>query len=217
MQASHAIRERRSVRAFEPQPLPAKLMQKILDLCRWAPSWADAQAWNVFVVTGEPLERLKATFSEKAASGAFGATDLPMPPRAWPDYLARRIAMGDPPPEATQGSATPTASGASVWEFYGAPCLLLFAIDEQLEPRYACLDTGALVQTICLAAEDRGLATCIMAMAVRFPEVLHELIPAAEKMRFVVGIAMGQADHSAPANRSERQRIEVDEFVHWIE
>ncbi len=216
MQTSHAIRERRSVRAFEPLPLPDKLMRKILDLCRWAPSWANTQDWNVFVVTGEALEGLKAAVRERAESGAGGVTDLPMPPREWPTYLADRMARVEPPSEASHDASPQGASPSGVWDFYGAPCLLLLAVDEVLEPRYACLDAGILAQTICLAAEDRGLATCIMAMAVRFPEVLHQLIPAADKMHFVVGIAIGQADHASPANRRERQRVEVDDFVHWI-
>lgn len=218
MQVTHAIRERRSVRAFTTQPVPVQMVQQMLDLARWAPSWANTQAWNVFVLTGTSLERLKEELATKAESGQTGPTDLPLPPREWPQYLAERMVARSLASEAADESAPPRPLvGPSGWELYGAPCLLLFAIDEQLEPRYACFDTGLLVQTICLAAEDRGLATCIMAMAVRFPELLHELIPEARGMRFVVGLAVGQADHIAVVNRSDRKRVDVDQIVHWVE
>ena len=218
MQVTHAIRERRSVRAFTAQPVSPQMVRQIIDVARWAPSWANTQAWNIFVLTGEPLEVLKTELLRKVEAGQPSATDLPMPPREWPEYLRQRMAVLSLTSEVAD-ERTPVLSpvGPSGWELYGAPCLLLFAIDEQLEPRYACFDAGLLVQSVCLAAEDRGLATCVMAMAVRFPDVLHELIPEARGMRFVVGLALGQADHTAAVNRSERKRVEVDEIVRWIE
>jgi len=218
MQVTHAIKERRSVRAFTAQPVPPALVRQILDVARWAPSWANTQAWNVFVLTGEPLELLRQELVKKAESGVASPTDLPMPPREWPDYLKQRMAVRSLAAEAAEGALqVRPAIGPSGWELYGAPCLLLFAIDEQLEPRYACFDAGLLVQTICLAAEDRGLATCVMAMAVRYPELLHELIPDTRGLRFVVGMAVGQVDTAAAVNRSARQRVDVEEIVRWIE
>jgi nitroreductase len=217
MQVTHAIRERRSIRAFMPQPVSPEQVRQILEVARWAPSWANSQAWNVFVLTGAPLDLLKSELASKAESGESTLTDLPMPPREWPEYLRNRMVARSLASEGLEGgSFGRTPASPSGWELYGAPCLLLFAIDEQLEPRYACFDTGILVQTICLAAEDRGLATCVMAMAVRYPELLHELIPEARGLRFVVGLAVGQADVTAAVNRSDRKRVDVDEVVHWV-
>jgi nitroreductase len=218
MQVTHAIRERRSVRAFTAQPVGPDLVRQVLETARWAPSWANTQAWNVYVVAGEPLVVLKQEFAKALDSPQAHPTDLPMPPRDWPEYLKPRMAVRTLASEAdgASGLAAPQAGPIS-WDLYGAPCLLLFAIDERLEPRYACFDTGVLVQTVCLAAEDRGLNSCIMATAVRFPKVLHEFIPEARGMRFVVGVALGQADHTAAVNRSDRTRIEVEEIMRWIE
>ena len=218
MQVTHAIRERRSVRAFTAQPIPPQMIRQILEISLWAPSWANAQPWNVFVLTGAPLQVLKEELAKKAESGQVSPTDLPMPPREWPEYLRERMMVRSLASEVADVRAPARSSvGPTGWELYGAPCILLFAIDERLEPRYACLDAGILLQTICLAAEDRGLATCVMAMAVRFPEVLHELIPEAKGMSFVVGLALGQIDPSAAVNRSERKRVDVDEIVRWVE
>ena len=33
-----AIRTRRSIRAFKPDPIPKKVLGELLDVCRWAPS-----------------------------------------------------------------------------------------------------------------------------------------------------------------------------------
>jgi nitroreductase len=140
---------------------------------------------------------------------------MPMPPREWPDYLSERMVARRAASEGPAGEKRPE-SGPTPWEIYGAPCLLVLAADEMLEPRYACFDGGILTQTICLAAEDRGLATCIMATAVRHADVLHELIPAAKNMKFVIGIAIGTTDHTAAVNRGERKRVELTELVTWV-
>jgi nitroreductase len=94
--------------------------------------------------------------------------------------------------------------------------MVFFAIDERLQCEYACFDAGLLVQTFCLAAHAKGLGTCIMAMAVAYPDVLHELLPQARDQRFVVGVALGVPDREAPVNRFERQRAGLDEWVSWM-
>lgn len=216
MQISRAIHARRSVRAFTSDPVPKELVGELLELARWAPSWANTQDWSVYAISGEPLDMLRDAMKARANSPEPPVTDLTMPGRQWPEYLKARMNFRRPPAEAPD--AEPGAGAApSIWDFYGAPWLLVLAIDERLVPAYACLDAGLLIQTICLAAEDRGLATCIMAMAARFPELLHAAFPTAADKRFVVGIALGNADPDSPANRLERTRVEVDEFVTWVQ
>lgn len=216
MQVSHAIRERRSTRAFLPEPVSADTVRQLVDLAKWSPSWANTQAWNVYVVSGAPLERLKTALGILSEAGALGESDIAMPPRDWPEYLAARMNVRNPSSEALGGSRGVRAAGPTIWNFYGAPCLALFAVDAELQPTYACFDTGLFVQTFCLAAEDRGFSTCIMAMAVRYADVLHEVVPQAEGKRFVIGVALGQIDHNAVVNRGERGRVETDELLTFV-
>jgi nitroreductase len=215
MQVSHAIRERRSVRAFLPDPVPTEVVSHLLELSKWAPSWANAQDWNVYVVEGGTLETLNAAYAQLAEEDAPRAMDLPAPAKQWPEHLAARMDMKRPSGEAAMGSAGEKAP--SITNLYGAPTLVLFAVDELLEPAYACFDAGVFVQTFCLAAEDRGFGTCIMAMAVRYADILHELIPQAKGQRFVVGVALGLADHTAVVNRGDRRRVAVSEWTTFLD
>jgi nitroreductase len=216
MQVSHAIRERRSVRAFLDEPIPAETVLQIFDLAKWSPSWANTQDWNVYVVHGTALERIKGAFAILGGEGMQGVTDVPMPSREWPEYLTARMNVSTSPSETTSASLGVLTAGPSIWDFYGAPCLLLFAVDARLEPTYAAFDAGLLVQTFCLAAEDRGFSTCIMATAVRYADVLHEVIAQAAGQRFVVGVALGRADHTAVVNRGERDRVATSELVTFV-
>jgi len=52
-----AIKGRRSVRKFRPDPIPAELLSEILDAARWAPSWANTQCWELIVVSDPETKR----------------------------------------------------------------------------------------------------------------------------------------------------------------
>ncbi|NPA31197.1 MAG: nitroreductase family protein [Chloroflexi bacterium] len=56
-EARHAfLRTRRSVRRFEPRPVPEEVLRRVLDTARWAPSAHNRQPWR-WVVLGSPQVR----------------------------------------------------------------------------------------------------------------------------------------------------------------
>jgi nitroreductase len=216
MQFDAVIRGRRSIRRFKPDPVPLELVREILDEARWSPSWANTQAWSVYVVTGESLERLKGAGKTLTAREAPAGPDFRMP-REWPPHLAARTKqLLELRTAFAPGESSGLAQGlAGIGECFGAPCMLFFAVEEGLESDYVLFDNGLLVQSVCLAAHDKGLGTCIMAMAVRDPDTLRELLPHSNDSRFVIGVALGYPDEEAPINRFERQRVPLEEFVTW--
>jgi nitroreductase len=214
MEVDQAIRTRRSIRSFTDQPVTREELVSILDAARWAPSWANTQAWSVFVVRGERLARIKAGSRDKAASGAPRALEIPAPSQDWPaEYKTRTEQLL----EARSRGLAPGVPAPDPSGLFGAPCLLLFAVDPRLRPEYACYDTGAFVQTLCLAAHDRGLGTCIMAMAVGYPDVVRAAVPEIGERRLVVGVALGHPAPGAAVNAFERARAPVDELVVWAD
>jgi nitroreductase len=212
VEISQAMRDRRSIRAFVPDPPDPETVRAILDEARWAPSWGNSQAWNVYVVTGAALDRVKAAYLQKSHDGEPSKPDLEMPAReTWPHHVLERMNLTRP------GEVWTPPPGPSIWEMYGAPYLLVFAIDDCLVPTYACLDTGLLIENVCLAAFARGLGTVIMAMAVRYPEVLREALPETEGKKFVLGVALGYPDRGVPQNEVARERAPLDETYTWVD
>jgi len=53
-----AINERKSARAFRPDPVPRETIEEILKVAICAPSAINLQPWEFIVVTGEEKERL---------------------------------------------------------------------------------------------------------------------------------------------------------------
>ncbi len=213
METVNAIRTRRSIRAFTPEPVPLDDVQELLEVARWAPSWANAQGWDVFVVSDGKLEEIKEVLAAEADAGREPETDVRMPRRGeWPEHIQERMTYRRPAP----GEAPAPPQRPGLWNFYGAPVMLFFGVHERLAIEYACFDLGLLVENVCLAAVDRGLGTCIMAMSVRYADKLHELLPA-EEVRFVVGVALGHPHWNSELNAVERPRCGFDEIVRWIE
>lgn len=58
MDAMDAIKGRRSVRAYEARPVPAELIEQIIDAARLAPTANNLQPWEFIVIT-EPDARRK--------------------------------------------------------------------------------------------------------------------------------------------------------------
>jgi nitroreductase len=212
MDLETAIRDRRSIRLFTDEAVPDETIRQLLDIARWAPSWANTQSWSMFVVTGATLAKLKAGYRERTDSNAERHFDIPPHKPDWPAHMrARTQRLLEARQTATGAPFSPSASA----NLFGAPCVVFFAVDERLQCEYACFDAGLLVQTFCLAAHGEGLGTCIMAMAVGHRDLLHELLPQARGKRFVVGVALGVPDAEAPVNRFDRERAALEDLVAW--
>ncbi|MDH4068719.1 MAG: nitroreductase family protein, partial [Dehalococcoidia bacterium] len=66
MDVIEAIRTRRSVRVFKPDPIAKEVLQELLDVSQWAPSGGNVQPWHFEVLTGELLAEVTARLVQKA-------------------------------------------------------------------------------------------------------------------------------------------------------
>jgi nitroreductase len=70
MDVMQAIKGRRSIRKYKPDPVSDEAVNTILEAARWAPSWANNQCWR-FVVVREPgTKRELAGALKRVGSGA---------------------------------------------------------------------------------------------------------------------------------------------------
>ena len=56
MDIFEAIKNRRSIRHYKPDPVDDKTVEKVLEAAHWAPSWGNQQCWR-FVVVRDPKAR----------------------------------------------------------------------------------------------------------------------------------------------------------------
>jgi nitroreductase len=82
-----AIRERRTHKAFQPEPVDRATLDELLELARWAPNHNLTNPWRFRVLGPESLRRLK------EAAGPEGAAKLDRAPTL---VAASAVQTGDP-------------------------------------------------------------------------------------------------------------------------
>jgi len=221
MELTAAIRGRRSIRKFEPRNVPKEVITDILETARWSPSWGNTQPWFLYVLTGKTLQKFKEMNLLQSMAGAPIASDVPMLEK-WPDAMKARYGQLGKVVLSAQGIARDDKARreqyyASMVSAFDAPCLILACISRDNLVEYQMLDIGIIAQSICLAAHDRGLGTCLLAAAARFPAEIRKIAAIPDDKKIIVGIAMGYPDPTFPLNQFERERAGLDEFVFWFD
>ena len=67
MDLEHAIRTRRTHKAYGPEPLDRETLGELIELARWAPNHHLTNPWRFRVLGPRALERLKAVVGEEGA------------------------------------------------------------------------------------------------------------------------------------------------------
>ena len=215
---TQAISSRRSVRAFLPRPVERALIEEMLELAARAPSGGNLQPWHVDVLTGAPLDALKAAVRASLAAGPAGeGLEFAVYPSPLPEpYRTRRFASGEALYAALgiprEDKPARLAQFARNYDLFGAPVALFFSIDRLFDrPQWAHL--GMFLQNLMLLAEERGLATCPQeAWAAVHSTVAERLGLPAERILYC-GMALGYADEGASINRWRTDRAPLEDFA----
>jgi nitroreductase len=217
MDITTAIKERKSVRAFKPDPVPQSILKEIMELALRAPSWANTQPWEFVIAAGAKLEEIKQGFV--ASLDEESKLDIARP---WnfPEPYASRIGKLMGTEQKIKGVEREDREGRGWWrqqglKNYGAPAVIYILIDrafyfqEEINA-WLLFDCGLVAENIMLLATARGLATVAQAQAVQYPDILRQTLGVPESKLFVIGIAIGYPDDKDPINgfRSERESLE---------
>ena len=218
MNVTEALKARVSIRAFKPDPVPESLVREILGIGRLAPSGGNLQPWKVIAVTGVARDGVIALARHSLLNDPVGEEgDHPAyPPKLWDPYRTRRFKNGEDMYAllgiAREDKPARLAHLARNFEFFDAPIGLFFVIDRRMgHAQWAHL--GMFMQSIALAATERGLSTCMQEFWGRARESLakHFELPSQEMV--YCGMALGYADETKPVNTLRSDRAEIDEFA----
>jgi nitroreductase len=208
------------------KPVPQELVQQLLVEARWAPSSSNTQSTYVYALSGKPFKKFKADLLKNSEDEIPSAPDLAGSPQWTGKYEARRNElmrirstwcaaeeerMGlEPQPM----PANPLVAGAAI---FGAPLLLLLAIDKDISAYTGCFDAGLFAMALTLAAHERGLGTCIATSVVRYGDLVRKHVPGLDDKNVVTGVALGYPDPEAPVNRFPRTRVLEREYLTFVE
>jgi nitroreductase len=217
---TEALRARISVRAFLPTEVPEGVVRELLDVARWSPSGGNLQPWKVIAVAGEARGAVTELAQKTLMENPRGeATEYPIyPENLWEPYRSRRYDLGEQMYALLEIPRTDKFARlgrfARNYEFFGAPVGLFFVIDRRMgHGQWAHL--GMFMQSLALAATERGLGTCMQEAWGALRPSLHRHLGLAHEEMVYCGMALGHPDPSEAVNRLRSERAEVEGFAEF--
>jgi nitroreductase len=218
-----AVKQRRSIRAYKPDPVPDDVLREIMELALRAPSGSNVQPWECFVVQGKKLDEIKKVFTEKATE--LPNFDFYMPFQYPEPYNTRRkgvlkglMAIKGIEREDKEKRMQFTMDGNRMW---GAPAVVYICTDASIYRQgedvnvWPLFDCGLLAENIMLLATAHGLGTAPLIQAAIYADEVRRIVGIPESKLIMLGIAIGYADVTDPVNSFRSERAPMDEVVTW--
>jgi nitroreductase len=211
------INERKSIRAFKPDPVPKETIEEILRWSIHAPSAINLQPWEFYVVMGEERERLSRAlikaYREKQISCGPG-TVKPLP-KTFGKRGFRTLQGMNPFFEEMKVTSDRFINEGSC-NFYGAPVALLIFQDDSFS-KASYVDIGIVLAYFLLAAHSFGLGTCPIGLINAYADEIKDLLTIPENKNLIAGAALGSPDWESPINRFKSYREDLEKVVRWVE
>ena len=218
---SDVVNGRRSIRGYKPDPVPKSLIVEILELAMRSPSSLNTQPWNFYVVTGEPLARIRAGNTQRNLDRIPHTREF----RSMENYdgvhrerqvgVAKQLfgAMG------IERDDKPKRKDWVLRGFrqFDAPACIVVTYDRVLVGSdIAPFDCGAVATAIVNAAWSRGLGCVINSQGIMHSAVVRAEAGIADDQTIMICIAIGWPDESFPANAVVSTRKAVEEAATFV-
>ena len=179
MDAIEMIKERRSVRKFKNEKVDRETMKEIIEIARWAPSWANYQIARYTLVDDE------ATIAKLANDGVKGFVYNMNTLKNAKGVAVLSFVKGKSGKLAPEKGEFETPN-AHLWEAF---------------------DAGIACQTFCLAAHAKGVGTCIFGVidVDSIPEIVN--LPEEETVAALIVYGYEEGSHAKPTSRKDVDEI----------
>lgn len=216
MEVSQAIKERKSIRAFKPDPVPLDLLKNIMEQALRAPSWANTQPWEFAVVGGEKLKKIQEGFMKRGMQEP--KSEIARPYEFPEPYMGRIRALA--PKDRTEMTREEMEQRMLInFKHYGAATCIYLLVDKSIFQQsgglnvWALYDSGSCVQNIMLLATSHGLGTIAQAQAVVYPDIIREVVGIPENKLIALGISIGYPDTADEGYQHYTTREPLDKVV----
>lgn len=212
---------RRSIRGFLPKPVPRKVIEEIIALATRAPSSMNTQPWHLYVLTGEPLDRIRAENTERNLAGIPHTKEVRGSGPYEGVHRQRQVEIAIQLFQA-MGIARDDMEKRQDWVLRGfrqfdAPVSIVVTFDRLFYGTdVAPFDCGALVYGLVNAAWSRGLGCVVNSQGIMHSEVVRKYAGIPEDQVIMICVAMGYPNPNFPANAVVSKRRPVSEVAHFV-
>ena len=212
---------RRSIRGYLQKPVPKALIREVIEMAMRAPSSLNTQPWNFYVVTGAPLDRIRAGNTERNLAGVPDSREFRGHGAYAGAHRERQIEIAKQLFGA-MGIAREDKAGRQDWVLRGfrqfdAPVSIVVTFDRSIrEGDIGPFDCGAVTNALVNAAWSKGLGCVINSQGIMQSPVVREHAGIADDQVIMICVAMGFPDDTFPANSVVSRRKPVDDAVVFV-
>ncbi len=195
MDVFEAIRRRRAVRRYSPDPVSREDVHTILDAANWAPSAMNRQQWEFLVVTGKKIREMGESY------------------RA---IIEEYTKNWDPSP--LRGSLSREEFIRFAGSYGRAPAVIvvLTEMSDSRDLSKANLESAsAAMENLLIAATALGLGTCWMTGPLRDEQALREILAIPNDREIVAVTPLGYPEGTP--NDQPRLDPGLEQKVRWVE
>ena len=223
-QAMHfddVILGRRSIRGYLPTPVPRALIEEVLVLAMRAPSSMNTQPYHFHVVSGGPLDAIRAGNTERMMAGVPQSREFRTGTAFAGSHRDRQIGVAKQL-FAAMGIRREDADARQDWVMRGfrqfdAPVCVIITYDRDLAMSDdTAFDCGAVATALVNAAWSRGLGTVINSQGIMQSPVVRENARIPDDQVIMKSIALGWPDDDFPANAVLSERRSVEEAAVFV-
>ncbi|QJD60401.1 nitroreductase [Pseudomonas sp. gcc21] len=221
MNYDEVVSGRRSIRAFKQQAVPRSLIEEVIALALRAPSSMNTQPWHLHVLTGEPLDRIRAENTERMLGGVPPSKESRGTHAYEGEHRDRQVEIAVQLFKA-MGIARDDKDKRQDWILRGfrqfdAPVSVVVTYDRVLrDGDIAQFDCGALVNGLVNAAWSRGLGCVVNSQGIMHSPVVREHAGIPDDQVIMICVAMGYPDEDFPANAVVSKRRAVDDVATFV-
>ncbi|WP_077086126.1 nitroreductase [Mycobacterium rhizamassiliense] len=209
MDVYEAVASRHAVRAFLDRPVEPEVLSRVLTAAAHAPSGGNLQPWHIYVLSGDPLSRLKERIAARVAAGDRGdALEVPLYPDPMGTPYRERLSDFGKRRYGSLGIAQDDLAArarvrAGNWNCFGASTALFCYLDRNMPPPQWG-DAGMYLQTVMLLLRSEGLDSCPQIAWAEYHRTIAEVIEPPQERVLYCGMSIGYADPEPPAPRMPR-------------
>lgn len=195
MEVFEAIRSRRAVRHYRPDPVSREQVLSVLGAANQAPSGLNRQPWEFLVVTGEKIREMGKSYHSTLTEYLKNWEASPMRDFITKDDFIR-----------------------SAETYGGAPVVIVVLVKADPLPAFCKADlesASAAVQNLLLAATALGLGTCWMTGPIRDEKTLRQILALPDDREIVAVTPLGYPEKIPPA--PARLDPGLEQKVRWVE
>lgn len=221
MDYDEVVKGRRSIRGYKQVPVPKEVIKDVIEMAMRAPSSLNTQPWNFFVVSGEPLDNIRAGNTERILAGVPESREFRSHGGYEGVHRERQIEIAKQL-FAAMGIERDNKEKRQDWVLRGfrqfdAPVSIVVTYDRSIHGGdIGPFDCGAVTNALVNAAWSRGLGCVVNSQGIMQSPVVREHAQIPDDQVIMICVAMGYPDDSFPANAVVSRRKSVDEAAVFI-